>query len=161
MQAVKKTPLPKRGRAFSASTVALLRAFHRKEMVGTVRDHSSVISKAAHETSHMQLRIRRDQVKVCNCRHNTYKAPVMFKLGIQISISSKPAMHGGVKLWMCTDERDHARSAFLFVVLYCLQYTEIPVEGCSAHADLTSMAVIHILVIGLFHEHIHAWVYCG
>ena len=52
-----------RGRAFSASTVALLRAFHQKGMVGTGRDHSSVISEAAHETS-----LTEDQVKVSNCR---------------------------------------------------------------------------------------------
>ena len=64
-----------RGRAFSASTVALLRAFHQKGMVGTGRDHSSVISEAAHETS-----LTEDQVKVFNCMLSSSKANVMFKL---------------------------------------------------------------------------------
>ena len=65
-----------RGRAFYASTVALLRAFHQKGMVGTGRDHSSLISEAAHETN-----LTDDQVKVCNCSLSSYiKAPVMFKL---------------------------------------------------------------------------------
>ena len=52
-----------RGRASSASTVALLKAFHQKGMVRTGQDHSSVISEAAHETS-----LTEDQVKVSNCR---------------------------------------------------------------------------------------------
>ena len=59
-----------RGRAFSASTVAVLRLSFPSEgngargMVGTGRDHSSLISEAAHETN-----LTDDQVKVCNCRH--------------------------------------------------------------------------------------------
>ena len=71
-----------RGRAFSASTVALLRAFHQKGMVGTGRDHSSVISEAAHETS-----LTEDQVKVSNCRLRSSKANVMFKLVEKIRVS--------------------------------------------------------------------------
>ena len=71
-----------RGRAFSASTVALLRAFHQKGMVGTGRDHSSVISEAAHETS-----LTEDQVKVSNCRLRSSKANVIFKLVEKIRVS--------------------------------------------------------------------------
>ena len=60
ISAYEGTSVPEqRGRAFSAATVAVLRAYHQKVMVGTGRDHSSSISEAAGETG-----LGEEQVKV-------------------------------------------------------------------------------------------------
>jgi len=46
-----------RGHAFPAATVAVLRAYHQKGMVGTGRDHSSMIGEAAHETGLEEVKV--------------------------------------------------------------------------------------------------------
>ena len=59
----------RRGHAFSPETVAVLRAYHLKGMVGTGKTHSGEIGEAARET-----KLQEEQVKViiANSRLRVY-----------------------------------------------------------------------------------------
>jgi len=73
------------GMLFLAATVAVLRAYHQKGMVGTGRDHSSMIGEAARETG-----LGEEQVKV----DNVLKKHTWMGLKTQASVRIKePRLH--------------------------------------------------------------------